>query len=111
MDSVAHRKQLSIITNVNFHNHIISNEAPSHLINHGSICVSYHLVIRRKRFANNFNSSLVVETFNLEKNGRKAYFTPSEAPFFIEQHIQNPLESFVGKLFYGCSKFCIIQLS
>ena len=28
--------------------------------------------------------SLVVETFNPEKNGREAYFTPLEAPFFIE---------------------------
>ena len=53
--------------------------------------------------------SMVVETFNPEKNGRKAYFIPLEALFFIEQHIQNPLKSSVGKLFYGCPKFCIIR--
>ena len=28
--------------------------------------------------------SLVVETFDPEKNGRKVYLTPLEAPFFIE---------------------------
>ena len=53
-------------------------------------------------------NSLVVEIFNPEKNDREAYFTPLEAPFFIEQHIQNPLES-SRKLFYGCPKFCIIH--
>ena len=52
---------------------------------------------------------MVVETFNPEKNDRKAYFTPLEAPFFIEQHIQNPLDSSIGKLFYSCPKFCIIH--
>ena len=52
---------------------------------------------------------MVVETFNPEKIGRKACFTPLEAPFFIEQHIQNPLKSSVGKLFYGFLKFCIIH--
>ena len=53
---------------------------------------------------------MVVETFNPEKIGRKACFTPLEALFFIEQHIQNPLKSSVGKLFYGFLKFCIIHL-
>ena len=55
-------------------------------------------------------SSLVVETFNPEKNGREAYFIPLETSFFIEKHIQNPLESPVGKSFYGCPRFCIIPI-
>ena len=54
--------------------------------------------------------SLVVETFNPEKNGREAYFIPLETSFFIEKHIQNPLESPVGKSFYGCPRFCIIPI-
>ena len=41
--------------------------------------------------------SLVVEAFNLEIKGRKAYFTSSEVSFFIEQHIQNPLRSLLQK--------------
>ena len=65
---------------------------PNHIL-HG--CISY---------------SLVVETFNPEKNGRKAYFIPLEMSFFREEHIQNPLKSPVGKLFYGYPKFCIIHL-
>ena len=55
--------------------------------------------------------SLVVETFNLEKNGREAYFIPLKTPFFIEKHIQNPLESPVGKSFYGCPRFCVIPIT
>ena len=38
----------------------------------------------------------------------KLIFIPLEISFFIEKHIQNPLESPVGKSFYGCPKFCII---
>ena len=57
------------------------------------------------------SDSLVVETFNLEKNGREAYFIPLETSFFLEKHIQNPLKSPVGKSFYGCSRFCIIQIN
>ena len=45
----------------------------------------------------NYYHSLVVETFNLEKNRREAYFIPLEISLFIEKHIQNPLESPVGK--------------
>ena len=30
--------------------------------------------------------------------------------FFREEHIQNPLKSPVGKLYYGYPKFCIIHL-
>ena len=29
---------------------------------------------------------------------------------FFREHIQNPLKSPVGKLFYGYPKFCIIHL-
>ena len=56
------------------------------------------------------NISLVVETFNPEKNGREAYFIPLQTSFFIEKHIQNPLESPVGKSFYGCPRFCITPI-
>ena len=67
------------------------------------------------KILHNFNflglvNSLVVETFNPEKNGREAYFILLETSFFIEKHIQNPLESLVGKSFYGCPRFCIIPI-
>ena len=55
-------------------------------------------------------NSLVAEIFNPEKNGREAYFIPLETVFFIEKHIQNPIESPVGKSFYGSPRFCTIPI-
>ena len=50
-------------------------------------------------------NSLVVETFNLEENGREVYFIPLEASFFREQHIKNPLKAALGNYFMPPQSF------
>ena len=45
-------------------------------------------------------SSMVVGHFNPEKNGIKAVLVSNEADCDIEQLIQNPQKSFLGKIFY-----------
>ncbi len=45
-------------------------------------------------------NSLAVEGLDLEKINIEANFVPKEVEFFVEQHIQNPLKSTLGKIFY-----------
>ncbi len=49
--------------------------------------------------------SPAVEGLDLEKISIEANFVPKEVEFFVEQHIQNPLKSTLGKIFYLQLKF------
>ena len=51
--------------------------------------------------------SLAVEGLDLEKIGIEEILVSKEAEFFMEEHIQNPPKSTLGKLFYSKLKFSI----
>ena len=52
-------------------------------------------------WAFNSRTSLAVEGFYAEINGRKQILVSLEAEFFADQHIQNPLKSASGKKIYS----------
>ena len=51
--------------------------------------------------------SLAVEGLDPEKIGIEEILVSKEAEFFVEEHIQNPPKSTLGKLFYSKLKFAI----
>ena len=52
-------------------------------------------------------NSLAVEGLDPEKIGIEEILVSKEAEFFVEEHIQNPPKSTLGKLFYSKLKFAI----
>ena len=54
-----------------------------------------------------FYNSLAVEGLDPEKIGIEEILVSKEAEFFVEEHIQNPPKSTLGKLFYSKLKFAI----
>ena len=51
--------------------------------------------------------SLAVEGLDPEKIGIEEILVSKEVEFFVEEHIQNPPKSTLGKLFYSKLKFAI----